>query len=102
MTERRIGDVVRAGQIVGGLGNEPVTVPIDGVLLGLSARGARIESGDTLVEVDPDGMPHRCYGIAAGPRRLAASVLSAFAIRVARPRASTLPADAMVGASVAR
>jgi xanthine dehydrogenase accessory factor len=102
MTERRIGDFVRASQIVGGLGNEPVVAPIDGVLLGLSARGARVESGDTLVEVDPDGMPHRCHGVGAGPRRLAASVLSAFAVRVDRPRESPLPVDAMVGTSVAR
>jgi xanthine dehydrogenase accessory factor len=102
MTERRIGDFVRVGQIVGGLGNEPIAAPIDGVLIGLSARGARVESGDTLVEVDPDGMPHRCYGIAAGPRRVAASVLSVFAVRVDRPRASPLPVDAMVGTSVAR
>lgn len=99
MTERRIGDLVRAGQIVGGLGNEAIAAPIDGVLLGLSARGARVEAGDTLVEVDPDGQPHRCYGIGAEPRRLAASVLSEFAIRVQRPRER---ADAAVGLAVAR
>ena len=63
MTERRIGDAVRAGQIVGGLGNEVVAAPASGVLLGLAARGARIEPGDPLVEVDPAGVPHRCFGI---------------------------------------
>ena len=77
---------MRAGQIVGGLGNEAIAAPVDGVLLGLAARGARVEPGDTLVEVDPDGLAHRCYGIGAGPRRLAASVLSEFAMRVQRPR----------------
>ena len=100
MTERRIGDIVRAGQIVGGLGNEPVAAPIAGALLGLSARGARVESGDTLVEVDPVGLPHHCYGIRADSRRLAASVLSAFAARVERPRERPLRIDA--GLSVAR
>ncbi len=102
MTERRIADVVRAGEIVGGLGNEPVAAPIDGVLLGLSARGARVESGDTLVEVDPGGLPHRCYGIGAGPRRLAARVLSEFAVRVDRPRERALHIDAGVGTSAGR
>jgi xanthine dehydrogenase accessory factor len=52
MTERRIGDAVRVGQIVGGLGNEAIAAPAGGVLLGLAARGARI--GQT-----GRGRPHR-------------------------------------------
>ena len=66
MTERRIGDAVRAGQIVGGLGNQAIAAPANGVLLGLAARGARIEPGDPLLEVDPAGVPHRCFGIRRG------------------------------------
>jgi xanthine dehydrogenase accessory factor len=81
MTERRIGDVVRVGQIVGGLGNEVIAAPAGGVLLGLAARGARIEPGDTLVEVDPTGVAYHCYGIRAGPRHVAASVMSAITSR---------------------
>ena len=81
MTERRIGDTVSAGQIVGGLGNEVIRAPADGVLLGLAARGARIEPGDTLVEVDPAGVAHRCYGVGEGPRRLAARLLATLAER---------------------
>jgi hypothetical protein len=63
MTERRIGDSVRAGQI------------------GLAARGARIEPGDTLVEVDPGGVAHRCFGVTEGPRRIAEVVVAALAVR---------------------
>jgi xanthine dehydrogenase accessory factor len=81
MTERRIGDIVRAGQIVGGLGNEVIAAPAAGVLLGLAARGARIEPGDTLVEIDPGGVAHRCYGVAGGPRRIAEVVVAALAAR---------------------
>jgi xanthine dehydrogenase accessory factor len=80
-TERRIGDCVSVGQIVGGLGNEIITAPAGGVLLGLAARGARIEPGDTLVEVDPAGIAYRCFGVRARPRDVAASVLSALARR---------------------
>ena len=80
MTERRIGDAVRAGQIVAGLGNEVVLAPATGVLCGLAARGARIEPGDRLVEVDPAGVAHRCFGTGAGSRRVAASVVS-FVVR---------------------
>lgn len=83
MTERRIGDTVCVGQIVGGLGNEVIKAPAGGVLLGLAARGARIEPGDTLVEVDTEGIAHRCYGISEGPRRVAARVVSALASSVA-------------------
>jgi len=82
MTGRRIGDAVRGGEIVGGLGNEVIRAPEGGVLLGLAARGARIEPGDTLVEVDPGGVRFRCYGVSEGSRRIAACVASTFASRV--------------------
>lgn len=85
MTERRIGDAVRIGQIVGGLGNEIVAAPSGGVLLGLAARGARVEPGDLLAEVDPEGLAHRCYGVRPGLRRLAARVVSELAERTGRP-----------------
>ena len=69
-------------QFVGGLGSEVIRAPEGGVLLGLAARGARIEPGDTLVEVDPGGVAFRCYGVGEGPRRIAACVVSTFAGRV--------------------
>lgn len=81
MTERRIGDSVRDGEIVGGLGKDAIAAPATGVLLGLAARGARIEPGDTLVEIDRAGVAHRCYGVAEGPRRIAEVVAAALAAR---------------------
>jgi xanthine dehydrogenase accessory factor len=81
MTERRIGDTVRAGEKIGAVGNVAVAAPASGVLLGLAARGARIEPGDELVEVDPNGVSYRCHGIGAGPRTVAATVLSVLAGR---------------------
>jgi xanthine dehydrogenase accessory factor len=77
ITQRRIGDMVRIGQIVGGLGNEIVAAPASGALVGLAARGARIEPGDTLVEVAHGGFAFRCYGVGDGPRRIASGVLAA-------------------------
>jgi hypothetical protein len=73
-----------------------------GVLLGLAARGARIEPGDTLLEVDPEGQAHRCYGIGAGPRRLAAAVLSQFEAGVGGLRELPVPVGARLGTPVAR
>jgi hypothetical protein len=81
MTERRIGDSVRAGEKIGAVGNQAVAAPANGVLLGLAARGARIEPGDELVEVDPNGVPYRCHGITAGSRTVAAAVVSVLARR---------------------
>ena len=83
MTERRIGDSVRAGEKIGAVGNETVAAPASGVLLGLAARGARIEPGDELVEVDPSGVSYRCHGVDVGPRKIAAHVLAAIARRAA-------------------
>lgn len=81
-TERRIGDSVRAGEKIGTVGNEAVAAPATGVLLGLAARGARIQPGDELVEVDPSGALCRCHGVGAASRAVAASVLSALASRL--------------------
>jgi xanthine dehydrogenase accessory factor len=100
MTERRIGEIVRAGQAVGGIGNEAVKAPVGGMLLGLAARGARIEPGDTLIEVDPDGVVHRCYGVGPGPRQIAEDVLSALTARLDRTRARIPRPDAWVGTTL--
>jgi xanthine dehydrogenase accessory factor len=94
MTERRIGDSVRAGEKIGAVGNEIVAAPASGVLLGLAARGARIEPGDELVEVDTSGIAYRCHGIGAGARSVAARVLCVVARRAA-------PSDAAIGPAVA-
>jgi xanthine dehydrogenase accessory factor len=83
MTELRIGDSVRAGETIGAVGNQTVSAPANGVLLGLAARGARIEPGDEIVEVDPNGVPYRCHGISAGSRAVAAAVVSALGERTA-------------------
>jgi len=90
VTERRIGDSVRAGERIGAVGNDAVAAPATGVLLGLAARGARIEPGDELVEIDPSGVAYRCHEIGAGPRSVAASVLSV----LASPRSSAEADDA--------
>jgi xanthine dehydrogenase accessory factor len=96
VTECRIGDSVRAGQIVGGLGNEAIVAPATGVLLGLAARGARIEPGDTLVEIDRAGTAHRCYGVAEDSRRIAEVVVAALAARRGPGRESRSRDDAVL------
>jgi xanthine dehydrogenase accessory factor len=77
MTTHGIGDRVEAGQVVGYIGLRPVVAPRRGVLLGLSARGARVALGQRVVEVDGRGEPAFCFGIDEDAQRCAASVLSA-------------------------
>lgn len=76
MTERRIGETVRAGEVVGAIGSDAVTAAANGVLLGLAARGARIEIGDPLVEIDSVRANHACFGITEEARRAALRVLA--------------------------
>jgi len=81
-TEHRIGDSVRAGEIVGAVANDAVEAPARGVLLGLAARGARIEPGDVIVEVDPARTKHACHGIEDAAKRTALRVLAECRVRL--------------------
>lgn len=78
-TDRRIAGRVRKGEIVGAVGAHMVVAPLDGVLRGLSARGARIAAGAKVVEVDPRGDPALCYGPGARQLAIARGVAAALA-----------------------
>ena len=80
-TTRGIGDRVAAGDPVGSLEGVAIVAPLAGVLRGLSARGARIVPGQKVVEVDPRGDPALCVGLGERPRRIAAGVVEALAMR---------------------
>jgi len=77
MTERRIGDRVDPEQIVGALDKASIKAPMGGILVGVAARGARIEPGDPLAEIDAVGEPSCGYGIAESARRIANRVAKA-------------------------
>lgn len=81
VTHHRIADVVRVGEVVGHLNRQPMVAPCAGVLCGLSARGARIVRGQTIVEVDPRGDPALCFGLGDEPLQIAHRVLAALAMR---------------------
>ena len=77
MTSQRIGARVRAGEVVGHLARQPLVAPADGVLRGLSARGARVHPGVEVIEVDPYGNPASCFGLGQRQRLIAANVMQA-------------------------
>jgi xanthine dehydrogenase accessory factor len=84
-TSRRIGDRVAAGEVVGAVGLVPVVAPCDGALRGLSARGARVQRGAPIVEVDPRGEPVLCFGLDDRAAAIAREVLRAATQRGALP-----------------
>lgn len=87
-TSQRIGARVRVGEVVGHLARRPFVAPTDGVLRGLSARGARVHPGVEVIEVDPGGTPASCFGLGQRQRLIAAKVMKALAAHVAREPAS--------------
>jgi xanthine dehydrogenase accessory factor len=80
-TLRRIGERAEAGEAIAMLEGETIVAPLSGVLRGLSARGARIASGQKIVEIDPRGDPALCFGLGERPRRIAEGVIEALARR---------------------
>jgi xanthine dehydrogenase accessory factor len=80
-TDRRIAGRVLKGEVIGAIGTSAIAAPLDGVLRGLSARGARIAEGAKVVEVDPRGDPALCYGPGPRPLAVARGVVTALAER---------------------
>lgn len=87
LTALRIGDAVRAGQVVAHVGPAPLTAPLDGVLRGLTASGTRVARGTKVIEVDPRGAAGVVTGIGERPRRIADGVLEGIELWTRRQRA---------------
>jgi xanthine dehydrogenase accessory factor len=97
MTDRRIAGRVLKGEIVGAVGAQVVVAPLDGVLRGLSARGARTAAGAKIVEVDPRGDPTLCYGPGERPLAIARGVVAALTARGMLPPAAPNPVPQKIG-----
>jgi xanthine dehydrogenase accessory factor len=91
-TSRRIGERVATGELTGVLGATAIFAPMSGVLRGLTARGARVDAGNKIVEVDPRGDATCCFGIAERPRAVAAGAVAAL-----QQRAVVSASDAVAG-----
>jgi xanthine dehydrogenase accessory factor len=74
---RSIGDTVAAGDIVGYVGAEPVSVVITGVLRGLIQNGLTVFEGLKIGDVDPRCRPEHCYTISDKARAIGGGVLEA-------------------------
>ena len=76
-----IGETVDAGAIVGDVNGVPLVAAVGGVLRGLSARGARVDAGAIVAEVDPRGVAESCHGLDERGVRVSDGVLAALEAR---------------------
>ena len=77
--QARIGDLVRAGDVVGQVNGQPVTAAIAGVVRGLLASGVTIRAGTKVGDIDPRGDPALCYQVSDKAWQVADGVLEALA-----------------------
>jgi xanthine dehydrogenase accessory factor len=77
LTQHRIGQLVKRGDIVAMLDEHPITAPIGGCIRGLTHHGVFVEKGTKIVEIDPRSDPTTCFGIGERQTRIALGVLKA-------------------------
>lgn len=78
---KAIGDLVREGEIVVWVGDEPVRSPIAGVLRGLLRDGVAATPGLKLGDVDPRGDVSACFSLSDKTRTISGGVLEAILSR---------------------
>jgi len=76
-TRRDIGDTVREGDEAGRLNDQPLLVPMAGMLRGLLRTGTDVPAGAKLVEVDPENDRSVCFMIRDKMRTISGGVLEA-------------------------
>ncbi len=77
ITERQIGDKVRAGEVIGRVGNAEVIASINGILRGLIRPGSSVRKGLKIGDIDPRGEKIYCDTISEKARSLGGAVLEA-------------------------
>ena len=77
VSDRRIGDSVRKGDIIGQVGSAAINSQLDGVLRGLIRPGSMVIKGLKIGDVDPRGEAGYCDTISEKARSLGGAVLEA-------------------------
>ena len=81
LTDKGIGDLVIAGEVVASVAEKPVKAEIDGVVRALLRSGIMVGKGTKLGEIDPSGNKEVCYTIRPRARAIAGGVLEAILMR---------------------
>jgi xanthine dehydrogenase accessory factor len=85
-TRRRIGEMVTPAAVVGEVGDRPVVTAVGGLLRGLLADGVSVAPGTKLGDVDPRGESVDPAALSDKARAIAAGVLEAVSLGLARRR----------------
>jgi xanthine dehydrogenase accessory factor len=80
-TDKGIGDLVTAGEVVASVAEQPVKAEINGVVRALLRSGIMVGRGTKLGEIDPSGNKEVCYTIRPRMRAIAGGVLEAILMR---------------------
>lgn len=80
-TDKEIGDLVAAGEVVASVAEQPVRTEIGGVVRALLRSGTKVAKGTKLGEIDPSGNRGVCFTIRPRMRTIAGGVLEAILMR---------------------
>ena len=75
--ERKIGDVVKTGEVIGYVGSLPLAAQIDGVLRGVLADGLSIVGRTKVADIDPRGDVRHCFSVSDKAWAVGGGVLEA-------------------------
>jgi len=75
--ERKIGDVMKTGEVIGYIGSLPLAAQIDGVLRGVLADGLSITGGTKVADIDPRGNVRHCFSVSDKAWAVGGGVLEA-------------------------
>jgi len=81
---RKIGDMVKKGDVIAWVEDEAMRTEIDGVIRGLLREGMRVRKGLKAGDVDPRGVRENCFTISDKARAIAGAVLEAILTRFNR------------------
>jgi len=70
-----IGSLVKKGDIIGNVGDQPFTAKIDGILRGLIHDGLTVKAGQKIGDIDPRGQVDYCNTISDKGRTISGGVL---------------------------
>lgn len=88
IAEKKIGDSVKTGEVIGTVGQHPIRTGITGVVRGLILSGIPVSAGLKLGDIDPRNEIGYCHTISDKARALGGSVITAILMKFNKAQAS--------------